>query len=399
MLYKSYNDDGTLLRFYYYYTITLTARWRSRLPVEVVYDLNGGTNDTGNPNAFKDDTVYYQDSSANIVSSIPTPAEGMSSFAGWVDADGDLHTPGGTITLTEPLIVNGKVTLTAQYGAEVPTAQITYDPNGGTGEVIVKPSAETFYTYNERVFLLTQAECGYTKGEHHTLVGWSTDPNADEPEFELGDEVLVTPKTEQNKLYAVWRPDPVTISIPVKKIMEVPENLTGPADWTYEISAAADSGAPEAESMTRNATKAEPSVVIGPITFTKPGNYSYVITENGTYSGVTNDAEGASGKTVTVQVKDTEDGLAAVVSATEAKPLTFTNRYYASGTLDTSKTATALLKKIVKIEPSGAKGWAPKSFNFKIESGTGAPVPPITSANVSFTAAGTKVATFGTIRS
>ena len=398
VLFTSYNDDGTLRRFYYYYTITLTAHWRSRQPITVEYDLNGGSNDTGNADAFTDTTVYYQDSSANIVQYVPTPPEGMNSFSGWVDADGGLHTPGGTIALTESLIVDGKVTLTAQYGAEVPTSQIIYDPNGGTGNVIVMPGEDNYYTYNERVFLLTKEGCGYSKGEHHTLIGWSTDPNADEPEFELGAEVLVTPLTSQNKLYAVWLPDPVSISIPVKKIMVIPENLTGPADWSYEISAAASSGAPEAESMTRTATKAEPSVSIGPITFTKPGSYSYVITENGTYSGVTNDPEAASGKTVTVSVTDTDDGLAADVSATESNPLTFTNKYFASGTLDTSKTATALLKKTVTVEPAGATGWSPKSFNFTIESGAGAPVPPITSASISFTAAGTEVVSFGTIR-
>ena len=200
-------------REYYYYTITLTAKWRSKAPISVVYDLNGGTNGTGDDKAFTDETAYFQDGSAIIVSVLPTPPEGLK-FAGWADANGVVHRGGDAVTLEESIIADGKVTLTATYGADVPTGKIVYRPNGGTGSEIMTPSGDEYYEYNEKVALLTEAEAGFTRANYHML-GWALEADAEEPDFDFGESVLVTSSTLKNTtdniLYAVWEEDEVTI--------------------------------------------------------------------------------------------------------------------------------------------------------------------------------------------
>lgn len=381
-------------RYYYYYTLKLTAKWKSKTKIKVVYDLNGGS---GSEEDFTDDTEYYQDSNATVVSAIPDPPEGMSSFSGWVDAAGDSHKPGDTFTLAEELIADGQVLLTAQYGSSVPVSTITYDANDGSGDTKVMPVGGGIYMYNQVVDLMTAEESGFTR-DNYTLVGWSTDKNddPDDPEFELGQTTLVTPKSEDNYLYAIWKPDPITVTFPVKKVMSVPEGLDGPDAWEYKITVTAGDNAPEADTMEDTVSKTADTVTFGDFEFTKAGNFTYTVTETpvGTYKGVTDDAA-ASGKTVTVNVTDTGSGLSAEVSATEASPLTFTNSYRASVEIETGKEAYAVLKKTVTAEGTA---WAPKTFEFSIEAQNGAPVPTKTTGTVKFTEAGTKIVDFGKIR-
>ncbi|MBQ6489167.1 MAG: Cna B-type domain-containing protein, partial [Solobacterium sp.] len=84
-----------------------------------------------------------------------------------------------------------------------------------------------------------------------------------------------------------YSPTPTTASFPVKKVLSVPDGQTGPTDWTYTINVTANDGAPAAETMTGTVTKAEPEVTFGDFTYTKPGTYTYTVSEDGTVAGVT----------------------------------------------------------------------------------------------------------------
>ena len=126
---------------------------------------------------------------------------------------------------------------------------------------------------------------------------------------------------------------PVTASFPVKKVLSVPEGLTGPETWSYTIGVTANNGAPEADTMTGTVNQGKQSVTFGDFTYTAPGTYTYTVTEEGTVAGVTNDSAASSGKTVTVTVEDDGTGkLTAAVSP--AAGITFTNTYAASGSVD-----------------------------------------------------------------
>ena len=125
----------------------------------------------------------------------------------------------------------------------------------------------------------------------------------------------------------VYSVEKTTASFPVEKIMTIPQGLTGPADWSYDVKVAAQDGAPAAKVMEGKVTKAAPSTTFGPFEYTAPGTYKYTVSETGTVKGVTNDAQ-AAGKTVTVTVVDNGDGtLTATADSTADAPLAFTNTY------------------------------------------------------------------------
>ena len=166
----------------------------------------------------------------------------------------------------------------------------------------------------------------------------------------------------------VYSVEKTTASFPVEKIMTIPQGLTGPADWSYDVKVAAQDGAPAAEVMEGKVTKAAPSTTFGPFEYTAPGTYKYTVSETGTVKGVTNDAQ-AAGKTVIVVVKDGKDGKLVVdsISATEKEPLTFTNTYSVENT-----TASFPVKKDMVV-PEGLTGPAKWSYDVKVEAQDGAP--------------------------
>ena len=166
----------------------------------------------------------------------------------------------------------------------------------------------------------------------------------------------------------VYSVEKTTASFPVEKIMTIPQGLTGPADWSYDVKVAAQDGAPAAKVMEGKVTKAAPSTTFGPFEYTAPGTYKYTVSETGTVKGVTNDKD-AAGKTVTVVVKDGKDGKLVVdsISATEKEPLTFTNTYSVENT-----TASFPVKKDMVV-PEGLTGPAKWSYDVKVEAQEGAP--------------------------
>ena len=123
----------------------------------------------------------------------------------------------------------------------------------------------------------------------------------------------------------VYNANPATLKIAAEKNLVVPEGLTGPADWSYDIAVEALGGAPEVETMSGTVTKANPTITFGDFSFTKPGEYQYTVTESGTVPGVTN---GTEAYTVRVNVVDNKDGtLTATANYDDKNPVVFTNTY------------------------------------------------------------------------
>ena len=152
------------------------------------------------------------------------------------------------------------------------------------------------------------------------------------------------------------------------KIVSVPEGLTGPEDWKFTITVAANDGAPTAEKMSGEVTKAAPTITFGDFTFTAPGTYTYKVTETGTVEGVTNDSAATTGKTVTITVVDNGDGtLTATADSTTDKPLTFTNNY------DVKPVEAEFDVQKVIVVPEGLKGPEEWSFDITVEAKDDAP--------------------------
>ncbi|MDO4193892.1 MAG: FctA domain-containing protein, partial [Erysipelotrichaceae bacterium] len=168
----------------------------------------------------------------------------------------------------------------------------------------------------------------------------------------------------------------ITASFPVTKDLVVPEGLTGPDKWSYTIDVKADKDdTPVAKVMSGTVSNENDTVTFGEFTYTKPGTYTYTVSETGNIDGVTNDAE-AAGKKVTVTVKDNSDGtLTATVEP--AAGITFTNTY---GTSET--TATFPAKKVLKLANEKLSGPSNWEFTFTATAADGSPVGDTMSGTV-----------------
>ena len=298
-----------------------------------VVDNKDGTL-TATPNYSEDEPLVF----TNTYSVDPTKAN--------FPVEKILEVPEGL----DPDSIEGKFTftLTADEGTPMPkvTEQTNPSKDGGT------------VTFGDIEYALP-GTYNYTVTESGSAPGVTNDATASKPVkvvvVDNGNGTLTaTPDyDEDNPLQFTnkYSVEPTTAEFPVKKIMEVPEELDGPETWTYEIKVEAQKGAPEAETMTGEVTEKADTATFGDFTYTKPGTYEYKVTETGDIKGVTNDKEAT--KTVTVTVVDNGDGtLTATADSTTDKPLTFTNKYSADPVEVETK---AKLKKVVKSMPPKAK--------------------------------------------
>ena len=132
---------------------------------------------------------------------------------------------------------------------------------------------------------------------------------------------------------------PATATIPVSKALTQGESSTALPNITnaYTFTLTANDGAPMPAgtgNVVTNPDATGGTASFGQITFSKPGTYTYTITESGTVAGIVNDAAAASGKTATVVVSDNGAGqLAASVAGADSTAdaasadTTFTNTY------------------------------------------------------------------------
>lgn len=132
------------------------------------------------------------------------------------------------------------------------------------------------------------------------------------------------------------------------KVLSVPEGLTGPGDiagkYTFTVEAVTEGAPMPVNTTVENADGEGTATSFGEVTYTKPGTYVYRVTESGSVDGVTNDAEAATGKTVTVVVTDNGDGT---MSAETSGAATFTNTYVADPVTLSGDTALRVTKKVV----------------------------------------------------
>ena len=187
---------------------------------------------------------------------------------------------------------------------------------------------------------------------------------------------------------------PATLELAASKTLAAADGLNAPdvsGKYTFTLSAADGAPLPGTTSVTNVDGKGGASS-FGIVTYTKPGTYTYTVTESGEVAGVTNDSQATSGKAVVVKV--TDDGMGQLhASVTEGSATTnFTNTYSATGELDTS--TTAVLEKTVVADGTA---WADKTFSFQLVPLTGSPEPESLTASVTFSEAGTKTVPFGKI--
>ena len=143
-----------------------------------------------------------------------------------------------------------------------------------------------------------------------------------------GDGTLTATATpdDETLFTNTYKVKPITAEIPVEKLIQVPEgweewnDLTG--KFTFTLTAEDGTPLPETTSYT-NPDPDGGKVTFGAIEFTKPGTYTYTVTESGEVPGITNDAKAS--QTVTIKVVDNGNGTMTATVDPEAG-ITFTNK-------------------------------------------------------------------------
>ena len=235
----------------------------------------------------------------------------------------------------------------------------------------------------------------YTVSETGTVAGVTNDKDAAGKTVTVtvvdnGDGTLTATAnadaTNPVKFVNTYSAEPTTAEFPVKKELVVPEELEGPAEWSYTIDVEAQDEAPEAETMTGTVDQDNDTVTFGDFTYTTKGTYTYKVTETGTIAGVTNDAAATTGKTVTVTVVDNGNGtLTATADSTTEEPLTFTNTYASTP----AEVEEFLFKKVESMPPATES----VVFNFELEGPD--ETTDTRTATVTATEAGTYTIDFG----
>ena len=164
--------------------LTLYAQWTTA-NVTVTYNPNGGTGNVAT------DTVAVN--SSYTIKSQNYTRPGMN-FTGWntkTDGTGVSYTPGQTVTVTADL------TLYAQWTTANVT--VTYNPNGGTGNVATDTvAANSSYTVKSQ---------NYTK-TGMTFNGWNTKADGTGVAYTVGQTITVTADLT---LYAQWQAENPTV--------------------------------------------------------------------------------------------------------------------------------------------------------------------------------------------
>jgi len=202
--------------------------------------------------------------------------------------------------------------------------------------------------------------------------------------------------TQSNTTYEVsfkndYTSKPAAASIPVKKNLTVPEDLTAPnikGKYTFTLTAVDGAPIPDVTSVT-NPDPNGGTATFGEITYEKAGTYTYTVTESGEVKGVSNDS--VSEKTVTVVVADNGEGqLVATVNG--GSTIEFTNAYSVKET-----TATIPVEKTLSI-PEGLTGPGDITgkYTFELEAEGNAPMPT-ENTEIKNPAANGGTASFGTI--
>ena len=180
------DDDGnvfkSLAQWKYDYPVTLTAQW-SLNTYEIIYNLNGGTNNKNNPATYtiESDTV-----------TLVTPARTAYSFAGWF-ADRDF-----TDEITE--IAAGSFGNKTVYAKWTPVVyDIIYELDGGTNS---ENNPATYTVETPTIEFAAPSKTGYTFNGWYAEKDFSGDNVTELPQSSYGDVTL----------YAKWTANKYTIT-------------------------------------------------------------------------------------------------------------------------------------------------------------------------------------------
>ena len=354
------------------------------------------TSDTGWAGSFFNLPVY-SDSTKQHRIAYTIEEEPVAGYTGSYDAAVDVGKITNTINTGSLKLTK---TVTAADGLTAPDATfsftITLDKKISgvfSGTAFVDGVATVDLRDGEsRTFEGLPAGASYTVTEN-PVDGFRATAEGDTGTIEKGE----TATAAFTNTYAVT---PATAKLFAAKNLVVPPGLAGPAAdkvkgaFTFTLAAVDGAPLPEVGTTVANTDGAATPVAFGEISYTKPGTYTYHVTESGALDGVTNDVEAE--KTVTVTVTDNHDGtLTAVSSAPEAAPVVFTNTYAAEGTF-----AKALIEKTVEATGDAWAGESGKTFAFAIEAGANdagvaTPEPEKATAEATFTKAGSATIDFG----
>ena len=341
--------------------ITYTAAGTYTYTVTESGDVNGITNDSA-ASTGKTVTVEVVDNGDGTLTATPSTDETPVTFTNTYEVGQVTASIPVKKTVTVPEGLTGPtdwtyaITAEAQDGAPVADSMETTvtkaSPSSTIGEFTFTAPGTYKYTVTE-----SGQNAGITNGTDSYDIEIVITDNSD------GTLTAVVNDGKAVAFTNTYGVEPTTVSFPVEKELVVPAGLEGPAEWSYTIDVAAEEGAPEAETMTGTVNQDTTSITFGDFTYTKPGTYTYTVSETGTVAGVTNDAE-AAGKTVTVTVVDNGDGtMTATASSTTDEPLTFTNTYSVKPV-----EASFPVEKVLSV-PEGVTGPAEWSYDIAV-SGT-----------------------------
>ena len=171
-------------------TITLYAVWQAEGTYTVTYDANGGTG------TLPSDKNFYHQNDMVTVAFSPAPTREGYIFLGWAET-ADAQTPKYDSTVSQFTMGTANVTLYAVWQQAEGTYTVTYDANGGTGDVPADPSA---YAQGAKVNVRFTPE---PRKDGCSFLGWATSAAATAPSYTASRSSFSMPRGNVT-LYAVW---------------------------------------------------------------------------------------------------------------------------------------------------------------------------------------------------
>lgn len=171
--------------------VTLYAVWKADDTYTVRYDPNGGTGEVPT-----DENLYYKDASVTVKFD-PAPTREGYQFLGWAE-EPDAQTPSYMGSESDHFEMGAEnVTLYAVWQQNPGTYTVTYDANGGTGEV---PTDYSAYAAGAEVRAQFTPE---PSRDNCSFLGWAETQTATDPTYTSSKPSFTMGKANVT-LYAVW---------------------------------------------------------------------------------------------------------------------------------------------------------------------------------------------------
>lgn len=259
-------------------------------------------------------------------------------------------------------------TLSAAEGAPLPETTKLANPDADGGTVIF---GDITYT--------KPGTYHYTVTEEGAVDGVTNDSQASKlvevVVADNGDGTMTATVNNGNTLAFTnaYDVDPTTIELGAAKVLEAADGLTPPdVSGKYDLTIVGEGSETPMPATTtiKNVDGSGTAKSFGAITYTKPGTYTYTITESGTVPGVSN---GQDSYNVTVTAKDNGDGTMTAEVTSGNQVTTFTNTYSVEPVM-----ANIPVEKILSA-PEGLSGPdITEAYTFTLTSEDDAPLPEVT---------------------